>query len=358
MSDNPPRVTYRNALQAGVEGKAWNDTARFAQRLPDRAQPDLREELWPKCLTSAGFALRFRADARRIWARWILADRPSAPPSETSHRGSGLDLYARDPRNRWRWVGQGLPRDPQPVDDGHLCVTALLTWSPMDRGPLEYLLYLPLGGGLQSLELGLEDETPPPSLQLLGPRDQKPVVFYGTSIVHGGSASRPGLVHTAILGRRLDVPVVNLGFPGQGQLDLELAELMTEIDAAAYVVDALPNCGADKVIARTAPFVRILRKARPNVPIVLVEEDDHPVSPFSTTRREEKLAKRRAFRREILTLIDEGMTDLLHVPGDALFGADGEGTGDGIHPNDLGFMRQANRMEPVLGEALARGHAR
>src|SRR5256885_13140974 len=44
-------------------------------------------------------------------------------------------------------------------------------------------------------------------------------VFYGTSITQGGCASRPGMVHTAILGRRFDVPVVNLGFSGNGTLD-------------------------------------------------------------------------------------------------------------------------------------------
>lgn len=55
------------------------------------------------------------------------------------------------------------------------------------------------------------------------PEKQKPVVFYGTSITQGGCASRPGMVHTALLGRRLDRPVINLGFSGNGKMDPELA---------------------------------------------------------------------------------------------------------------------------------------
>jgi hypothetical protein len=36
-----------------------------------------------------------------------------------------------------------------------------------------------------------------------------------------------------------------------------------------------------------------------------------------------------------------------------LLGADGEGATDGSHPNDLGFVRQADVMEPILRAALA-----
>jgi hypothetical protein len=35
-----------------------------------------------------------------------------------------------------------------------------------------------------------------------------------------------------------------------------------------------------------------------------------------------------------------------------LLGDDGEGTTDGSHPNDLGFVRQADVMEPYLRAAL------
>ena len=58
---------------------------------------------------------------------------------------------------------------------------------------------------------------------------KKPIVFYGTSITQGGCASRPGMVHTAILGRRLEWPVINLGFSGNGRMEDAVGELMAEI---------------------------------------------------------------------------------------------------------------------------------
>ena len=47
-------------------------------------------------------------------------------------------------------------------------------------------------------------------------------------------------------------------------------------------------------------------------------------------------------------LIGGGGTNLHLVPGDQLFGDDGEATVDGTHPTDLGFMRMAAVLTPVI----------
>ena len=49
-------------------------------------------------------------------------------------------------------------------------------------------------------------------------RPDKPIVVYGTSIAQGACASRPGMAWPAILGRKLDHPLINLGFSGNGML--------------------------------------------------------------------------------------------------------------------------------------------
>ena len=60
-----------------------------------------------------------------------------------------------------------------------------------------------------------------------------------------------------------------------------------------------------------------------------------------------------ALRESFEKLKAAGVTGLYYIPGDDLLGADGEGASDGSHPNDLGFVRQADVMEPVLRAALA-----
>jgi hypothetical protein len=47
-----------------------------------------------------------------------------------------------------------------------------------------------------------------------------------------------------------------------------------------------------------------------------------------------------------------GVTNLFYIPGEYLFGDDGEGSTDGSHPNDLGFTRQAVIFANVLGPRL------
>ena len=44
----------------------------------------------------------------------------------------------------------------------------------------------------------------------------------------------------------------------------------------------------------------------------------------------------------------EGVPHLHYLSGEGLLKDDGEGTVDGSHPTDLGFVQQADAFEPVL----------
>jgi hypothetical protein len=162
------------------------------------------------------------------------------------------------------------------------------------------------------------------------------------------------MVHTAILGRRLDMPVANLGFSGNGRMDGSVGEFLARIDASAYVIDCLPNMGPADVTARCEALVRQLRLARPLVPIVLVEDrrfTNSWITPAKAKFHDENhAALRAAFER----LKGEGVTGLHYIGGDHLYGDDTEGATDASHASDLGFMRQAEIFEPVLRRALGR----
>ena len=146
----------------------------------------------------------------------------------------------------------------------HTTTATLVRGLPAE--PHEFMLYLPLYNGIESIEIGtLEGSTIEPA-----PERTDPIVFYGTSITHGACASRPGMGHPAILGRRLDRPIVNLGFSGNGRLEPEVGRFLVEIDAAVFVLDCLPNLNGDQTAARTEPMVRQIRAAHPDVPIVFM----------------------------------------------------------------------------------------
>jgi lysophospholipase L1-like esterase len=161
------------------------------------------------------------------------------------------------------------------------------------------------------------------------------------------------MVHTAILGRRLQRPVLNLGFSGNGKMEPEMAELLAELDPAVYVLDCLPNMGAKEVEERVEPFVKTLRKAHPQTPILLVEDRTYANAPLLPSLAQRNADSRAALKRAFERLVKAEVAGLHYLPGDKLLGDDGEATVDGSHPTDLGFVRQADAMQAALLPLLA-----
>ena len=336
------KTEWRDVTEWGLEGRGWADQERkrWFDRFPAKAEGKVTQAVWNLSRHSAGMMVRFKTDATTIRAKWkLLSARlgmPHMPPSGVS----GLDLYARDAKGQWRWAAATKPNKQD------MQATLLSGIAP---GMREYALYLPLYNGTESLEIGVPAGA---KFEALSPRKTKPLVFYGTSITHGACASRPGLAHPAILGRRLDMPVINIGFSGNGRMHKEVGELMAEVDAACYVIDCLPNLNPAAVTERCVPLVKQLRKARPNTPIVLVEDRRFTNSWILPTKSEFHDDNQAALQKAYKQLQAAGMKKLHYLQGDHLLGDDTEGTTDGSHPNDLGFLRQANAFEPVLRQAL------
>ncbi len=342
-----PDLAWHDVTTWGVEGRAWPELERqrWFDRLPAIAEGSVTDKVWTLSRDSSGMMVRFATDSTEIWADYTLQRAKLNGVNMTPIGASGLDLYARDDQGDWRWVGLTRPNEQTvrgKIIDG------------LAPGYREYALYLPLFNGIESLAVGVARDA---QFTPLEPRPAKPIVFYGTSITHGASASRPGMVHPGILGRRFDRPVVNLGFSGNGRMDPAVGELLVKIDAAVFVIDCLPNMNADMVLERCMPLVRQLRTGRPDTPIVLVEDRRNTNSWILPARDAHHTRNHAALRQCYQQLLAEGVTGLYYVSGDNLLGHDNEGATDGSHPNDLGFMRQAEIMEPVIKAALA-GHPR
>ena len=230
--------------------------------------------------------------------------------------------------------------------------------SNLPAGRRQYLIYLPLYNGVTSVEIGVPEKASLMKALPRAPGRGKPVVFYGTSITQGACASRPGMVHTAILGRRLNVPIINLGFSGNGRMEPEVARFMAELDPAIYVIDCLPNLHGKLTAERTEPLVRILREAHPKTPILLVEDRSYANSFLLTERRNRNEENRIALKAAYERLKAAGDDNLYYLEGASLLGEDREDTVDSSHPTDLGFFRQANAFEKVLGPILDHASSR
>ncbi len=334
-------VVWHDVTQWGVEGRILPDQQRerWFDRLPVSAKGEVTSNVWNLSRDSAGMMVRFETDSSSIHVKYKLMDGNLAMPHMPATGVSGVDLYARDPAGKWRWVQVVKPAEQE--------ITAEII-KGLAPGKREYALYLPLYNGVDALSVGVEQKS---LFQGAEPRG-KPIVFYGTSITHGACASRPGMVHTAILGRKLDRPVVNLGFSGNGRMDEAVGKYLVQVDAAAYVIDCLPNMQPTDVTAKCVPLVKQLRAAKPDTPIVLVEDRRFTNDWIIPAKQQFHTENHAALRAAYETLKSAGLDRLYYIEGDHLYGDDSDGATDASHANDLGFMRQAEIFAPILQGAL------
>ena len=335
-------LEWVDARKLTVEGLGFKDVKSPYDRLPGRAEGVVPPAVWNLSRDSAGALVRFTAATTEIHARWTVTNQNLAGANITAIASSGLDLYARTDAGKWRWLGVGQPKFPDTT-------AALVTGIPATER--EFMVYLPLRNGVTSLEFGV----PKGATLKPGPAraaGSKSIVFYGTSITHGIGASRAGMTHVAMLGRTFNREVINLGFSGNGRMEPEVLKFVAELDPAVFVLDCLPNMGAQLVTERTVPGVKLLREARPATPILLVEDRNIQTGFLVEARRKANEANHAALREAFATLQAEKVPQVYYLEGANLLGDDGEGTVDGSHPTDLGFTRQAAEFERVLRPVL------
>lgn len=328
------KTVWYDCKLLALEGKAWDAAESYYDRLPAKAKAAVPPPVWDLSHDTAGMAFRFSTDSATVDVRWTLLKAGLAMSHMPATGVSGIDIYARDKSGKWIYQGTGRPEKTSN--------TSAFNVAPGS----ECILYLPLYNGLKSIEIGIPKGKTLSTPDLSQTKREKPIVFYGTSIIQGGCASRPGLAAVSIVSRELDVPVVNLGFSGNGRMEQALADLLAELDPSIYVLDCLWNMEPGLVNERVEPFVKTLRRTRPNTPIVLVE--DSSVKGISPTE------KGHVLRAVYDKLIKEGIKGIHFLPNTGMLGTDTEGTVDGCHHNDVGMMRQADVLSKALRPLLKR----
>jgi lysophospholipase L1-like esterase len=339
-ADVPDDVVWHDVRDWGVEGRGFDDTANYFDRLPARAKGVVRDDVWNLARHTAGMSVRFETDSEGIYARYELLKGELAMGHMPATGVSGLDIYGRLDTGAWRWLAVVAPTTSN--------VTAAIG-NQIAPGRRAYVCNLPLYNGVKSLLIGMRKGSgfwPAPT------RKDKPILFYGTSITQGACASRPGMSFVNILGRRLDRPMLNFGFSGNGRMEIEVGRLLAELDPALFVIDCVANTDAGQIIDRAPPLVKLLRCTHPTTPILLLDERMWDNAPLLPALRERHRSKAAALRQAYERLRADGVDDLHFRAGDDLLGADGEATTDGSHPNDLGMMRYADALEPDLRKLL------
>ena len=284
---------------------------------------------------TAGGQVRFRTDSSSFQLHGVhsaLGRMDHMPDTGMS----GFDLYLKCD-GVWKFFGVTRMSHKQVEFSGELVKN-------IKREMRDVIIDFPLYNGVESLAIGLDEdaviEEPTPFA------DERPIVWYGTSIQQGGCASRPGMCSSNIVSRWLDRQVINLGFSGNGKGEPEIAEMLAEVkEPCLYIIDYTWNVDAQCLLATLPNLLDIIRKKHPETPILLMGPTPgrmcHPE--FGSDLAQ---SKNEAMREEACRRISAGDRHIAYF--DALNNSLGEdfaeATVDGIHLTDLGFYRVSQAL--------------
>jgi len=338
-------ISYYGRKHFLIEGTAIADSLKESpyDRLPISYKEKVREPVWDLSKASAGITVRFHSNSTSIGLKWtVLNDFDMPHMAATGIKG--IDLYTKY-NNKWRYVttagalvGQKKYQNNDVPKDSINEYELIKNLTPEFR---EYKLFLPLYDGVTRLEIGIDANA---TIKRALPNAQKPIVFYGTSITQGGCASRPGMAHTNIISRKLDMECINYGFSGNGRMEMPIVEHISEIDANFYVIECLQNMNTEEVKKRVLPLVKTIRKKQPNTPIVLVENMMYKTAFMDKTIETELIQENLALKNEYDNILKSGIQNIYYIKDKQHEKMDNEGTVDGVHLTDLGFLRYADYL--------------
>lgn len=342
------QIVWRNPINekiSVIHGQAWgNELKGGYYRLPYRAKNKVRMPVWDLSKNSAGLSVVFRTNATGIQVRYQVVGSYSMPHMPATGK-SGVDLYATDGNGRQRWCAAKYT-----FGDTIRYNYSGLSYLTNSEYGYEYQLFLPPYSELKWLEVGVPEGS---KFSFEPVSQEKPIVIYGTSIAQGACASRPGMIWGNIINRKLQHPVINLGFSGNGQLDPEFFDLLTEIDAKLFILDNMPNMTNDRtplIYERATEGIRKLRQ-KSDAPILLVEHNGY-ANELSSFEAENSYRKTNIeLRRVYNDLQSEGIKKLYYLTKEDI-GFHQDATVEGVHPSDLGMQIYADAYILKIKEIL------
>lgn len=316
-------------------------TEPFFHRLPFDVAEATSDGVNKLSRESAGGRVRFATDSPyiAIRAKYLVVGRSS---HLTLISTSGFDLYI-DGEFGSRFVKEF--RMPYDMTDSYEQIVQL------DGEILRtFTINFPVHAVVESLEIGLKPEA---ALEAARPyRDIAPVIFYGSSIVHGTAASRPGYIYPAIISRELNVDFRNIGFSGMAKGEPVLARWMATLPMSVFVCDYDHNAPTVEHLKSTHyPLYEIIREKNPDVPYIMVTRPDYWTLP---RQKEDILQRRDVIMASYLKARGAGDKNVYFIDGLSfnVMPHQYEMSVDSVHPNDAGFVRMADSIGTVIRHIL------
>ena len=288
---------------------------------------------------TTGGRVRFVTDSKTIAIKVVLQN-INLDSNTTVTGNAGFDVYERRNGKQY-FVANFMP----PFDVLEKGEYTDVIKAPCE-GARELVLNFPMWCGVVDLFIGLED-----GAMLEKPTDytvSTPVVFYGSSITMGKCMTRPGCIYESLLSQQLDFDFVNLGFGGAAKGEQTMADYIAGLKMSAFVLDYDHNApNADYLKQTQWSFYKTVREKNPTTPILMMTRPKYYLTSDEVKRKE-------AVMENYERALAEGDKNVYFIPGDTLMDerVRDNGTIDGIHPTDAGFVSMAYVIQPVLKDML------
>ena len=293
-------------------------------------------------LNTPGGRIRLKTDSEYVAIRagWPWTDTFSVKMTYIAR--CGFDMYEKKEDGSWEFVGVFRPKVKPGA--GFESVVHFET-----RRMRDLMIHFPLFSEIYEVFIGVQKD----AVLTHGSKYavQKPIVWYGSSIVHGGCASRPGTCYPARCSMALDFDYVNLGFSGSAKGEEAMARYIAGLDMSVFIMDYDYNSNW-KVLEETHKrMYEIFRESHPKTPVIFASRCNLSWKPAT---HGQTLYRRGVISQNFTLARNAGDDRVWFIDGQKVFAPYGGDacTMDGIHPNDLGFYAMAQAYTPVIKSAL------
>ena len=228
----------------------------------------------------------------------------------------------------------------------------LVLFKDLEQKEKEIVIYLPYHQSVLIKAVGVDEAAKfsAPDHKYAKPL---PVVFYGSSVCQGSGGLKPGMSYEAIVCRKLNLDFINLGFGGAGKAEDNVVALVNSIPACCYVFDLGKSYGMQDSTA-FKKMLQTLRQSHPGVPLVCLTPITSALEVHSPGYSNRSLHDRTVMREAANEVIKSGEKGVYLLEGTDLLGfGDHDGLSrDGVHPTDYGFTLIANKLLPIVKQAL------
>ena len=320
------------------------DGALRLHRLPEAAfnDDDVPGSVRTQALDPTGGRICFRSNTSRLHLDVSTFRSDNVPNSLSGISSHGIHVYVDGVHWRHALVTTSGPKTQT------LTLFETIVANPDPPPEREFEIHLPMHREVAVTRIGLSTgatlnkPTPFPPGDLL--------MSYGSSVSRGSGASRSATHYLSLLARRLGWDSINFGFGGAGKGEPSVINYIKQAPTPrCLLLDVGLSFGTEPdAVSRYRTMLSLFRSAYPKAAIVCTKPILGPVR-FTQPHRLQQ-------RRDVADAVQETVRYYRRKLNDKrVFAVDGsaalldatqdaDGFIEGLHPNDVGYHRVANRL--------------